>query len=131
RAGATLVERTGDDAVMGVPALKKIREHTRINERIDAWMRQHRPGVHIPVDSPGANFPICKIAKGHGIKVVHLVAPQIWAWGRWRIGKLRRRTDMVLCLLPFEESFFRTRHVPARFIAHPLFDAPISEAELD
>jgi lipid-A-disaccharide synthase len=131
QAGATLVERTGDDAVMGVPGIQKVLDHRRINERIDAWMMRHRPVVHVPVDSPGANFPICKMAKARGIKVVHLVAPQIWAWGRWRIGKLRRRTDMVLCLFPFEESFFRKRRVPARFVGHPLFDAPISEAELD
>jgi lipid-A-disaccharide synthase len=130
-AGAMLVERTGDDAVMGMPGLQKIREHSRINERVQAWMREHRPLVHVPVDSPAANFPICKMAKKLGIKVVHLVAPQIWAWGRWRIGKLRRRTDLVLCLLPFEERFFQKRNVPARFIGHPLFDAMPGEAELD
>src|SRR5690606_14131858 len=43
RAGATIVERTGDDAVMGLPGLKKIREHGRINERVETWMREHRP----------------------------------------------------------------------------------------
>src|ERR1043166_3759289 len=57
RAGATLVERTGDDALVGIPGLKKIREHGRINERIDAWLARHRP-LMIPVDSPGANFQI-------------------------------------------------------------------------
>jgi lipid-A-disaccharide synthase len=131
RAGAKIVERTGDDAVMGMPGLQKIREHGRINERIAAWMRQHQPVVHVPVDSPAANFPICKMAKEMGIKVVHLVAPQIWAWGRWRIGKLRRRTDLVLCLLPFEERFFQKRRVPARFIGHPLFDQIPGSQELD
>jgi lipid-A-disaccharide synthase len=122
-AGASIVEYTGEDAVMGMPGLKKIREHGRINERVTAWIRENRPTVHIPVDSPAANFPLCKIAKREGIKVVHLVAPQIWAWGRWRIHKLRRLTDMVLCLLPFEERFFLKRGVQARFIGHPLFDA--------
>lgn len=131
RAGATIVERTGDDAVMGLPGLQKIREHGRINERIETWIEAHRPAVHVPVDSPAANFPICKIAKSRGCRVVHLVAPQIWAWGRWRIHKLRRLTDLVLCLLPFEESFFLKRHVPARFIGHPLFDHPLDEADLD
>lgn len=131
KAGATIVERTGDDAVMGMPGLKKIREHGKINERIAAWMAEHRPVLHIPVDSPGANFPICKIAKGQGIKVVHLVAPQIWAWGRWRIHKLRRRTDLLLCLLPFEERFFGKRGIPARFIGHPLFDSPPDETALE
>lgn len=129
-AGATIVERTGDDAVMGMPGIEKIREHQRINKRIEAWMESHQVGVHVPVDSPAANFPICAISKKRGIKVVHLVAPQIWAWGPWRIGKLRRLTDMVLCLLPFEEGWFTTRGVPARFIGHPLFDERPSEAAL-
>ncbi len=130
-AGATIVERTGDDAVMGMPGIQKIREHQRINERVERWIVEHKPDVLVPVDSPGANFPICKIAKKHGVKVVHLVAPQIWAWGRWRIGKLRRRTDLVLCVLPFEERFFRKRRVPARFVGHPLFDTQPDWAALD
>src|SRR4051812_241241 len=131
RAGAEIVERTGDDAVIGMPGLKKIREHGRINERVQAWLVANRPAVHVPVDSPAANFPICEMAKATGARVVHLVAPQIWAWGRWRIHKLRRLTDMVLCLLPFEEGFFQKRHVKAKFIGHPLFDDIPEGAGLD
>ncbi len=129
-AGAEIIERTGDDAVMGMPGLAKIREHQRINGRIDAWMAANPVTVHVPVDSPAANFPICEIARRHGAKIVHLVAPQIWAWGRWRIHKLRRLTDLVLCLLPFEERFFTKREVPARYIGHMLFDEPLDEADL-
>lgn len=131
-AGATIIERTGDDAVVGVPGLAKIREHERINQRIAAFLRSH-PDVrlHVPVDSPAANFPICRLAKNAGCRVVHLVAPQIWAWGRWRIHKLRRLTDLVLCLLPFEERFFLKRGVPARFIGHMLFDREPDAASLD
>lgn len=130
-AGATIVERTGQDAVMGMPGLSKIREHARINERVERWIEANRPDVLVPVDSPAANFPICRIAKSRGVRVVHLIAPQIWAWGRWRIGKLRRRTDLVLCVLPFEEPFFRKRGVPARFVGHPLFDRPLDTEALD
>ena len=121
-AGAVVIERTGDDAVMGLPGLAKIREHKQINAKIKRWMAHHKPVLHVPVDSPAANFPIAKMAKAQGTGVVHLVAPQGWAWGRWRVNKLRRLTDMVLCLLPFEEGWFTTRGVPARFIGHPLFD---------
>jgi len=131
RAGATLIERTGDDAVMGMPGLSKILEHKKINNRIDAWMMLNKVAVHVPVDSPAANTSICEIARRHGARVVHLVAPQIWAWGRWRIHKLRRLTDMVLCMLPFEETFFARRNVPARFIGHFLFDRVLNTEELD
>lgn len=131
-AGATVVERTGDDAVMGVPGLAKIRLHQRINHDIDRFIAAH-PEVraHVPVDSPAANGPICDIARARGLRVVHLVAPQIWAWGRWRIHTLRKRTDLILCVLPFEEDFFRKRRVPSRFIGHMLFDRPLDPADLD
>lgn len=131
RAGATIIEHTGDDAVMGMPGLQKIIEHKRINRRIDTWLGEHKVALHVPVDSPAANTPICEIAKRRGMKVVHLVAPQIWAWGRWRIGKLRRLTDLVLCMLPFETAFFTKRRVPAKFIGHFLFDKPLDVAALD
>lgn len=122
RAGATIVERTGDDAVMGMPGLKKIREHKAINGRIREWLRTHPIAVHVPVDSPAANFPVCRLTREAGAKIVHLVAPQLWAWGSWRAKKLRRLTDRVLCLLPFEETWFKARDIPATFVGHPLFD---------
>lgn len=131
RAGATLVHRTGDDAVVGMPGWRDIKRHLRMRREIELWLRGSRPSVHVPVDSPGANFAIARLAKRSGCKVVHLVAPQLWAWGPWRINKLRRRTDHVLCLLPFEEAWFRVRGVPATFIGHPLFDEPLDLEALD
>jgi len=130
-AGATLVERTIDSAVIGVPGLKKIREHLKVMARIDRWMKKHQVAVHIPVDSPGANDPICDISRRRGARVVHLVAPQVWAWGRWRARQLRRRTDLLLCLFDFEVRFFERRGIPARYIGHPFFDVPLDLQSLD
>ena len=132
RAGAEVIETTGDDAVVGVPGWEKIRQHLEMNKRIRSWLQEHpEVGLHVPVDSPAANFPICKISKKLGRRVVHLVAPQLWAWGPWRINKLRRCTDLVLCLLPFEETFFKKRGVNARFVGHPLFDETLDLPTLD
>ncbi|MBL8745612.1 MAG: hypothetical protein JNK58_04555 [Phycisphaerae bacterium] len=131
QAGAILVHRTGDDAVVGFPGWKDIKRHLRMRREIDLWLRGSKPTVHVPVDSPGANFAIAKAAKRQGCRVVHLVAPQLWAWGPWRINKLRRRTDHVMCLLPFEEAWFKVRGVPATFVGHPLFDEQLDTAALD
>lgn len=130
-AGAELVELTTRDAVMGVPGAQKIVEHIRINRRIDDWLDRNRIAVHVPVDSPDANFSIAALAKGRGARVAHLVAPQVWAWRQHRIKKLRRLTDMVMCVLPFEEAWFRNRGVPATFVGHPLFERPLDFAALD
>ena len=131
RAGAEIIASTGDDAVVGAPGWDTIKRYLRIRRDIADWMRANRPTVHIPVDSPGANFTIAKSAKRLGIKVTHLVAPQLWAWGPWRIGKLKRCTDHVLCLLPFEAAWFERRGVRATFIGHPLFDEPLDFDAID
>jgi lipid-A-disaccharide synthase len=129
-AGATIIERTGEAAVMGIPGVGKILEHVRMNRRIEEWLDTQRLALHIPVDSPDANFPICRLAKERGMRVVHLVAPQLWAWREGRIKKLRRLSDLVLCVLPFEENWFLKRGMKARFVGHPLFDQPLDEVSL-
>ena len=129
-AGATIVGRTGQKAVMGMPGPAKIAEHFAIQRDIKKWLAQGLARVHVPVDSPAANFPICKLTRPAGMTIIHLVAPQMWAWGAWRVRKLRRLTNKVLCLLPFEEDWFLQRGVAARFIGHPLFDVPLDAATL-
>ncbi len=129
-AGATLVETTAADGAMGLTAIGRFTSVRREVKRIERWSRQYRVLVHVAVDSPAANFPICRVMRRTGARVVHLVAPQMWAWGRWRLGKLRARTDLVLCFLPFEEQWFRDRDVPARFIGHPRMNRQIDAADL-
>lgn len=131
KAGATIVHRTGDDAVVGIPGRRDVQRFWKTRGEIKRWLRASRPTVHIPVDSPSANIHIAHLAKRYESKVIHLVAPQLWAWGQWRISKLRERTDHVLCLLPFEEAWFEVRGVPATFIGHPLFDEPLDFEALD
>ena len=58
--------------------------------------------------------------KGLGIPVVYLVAPQVWAWRRGRVRTMRRIIDLLLCIFPFEEAFFREHRVPVTYIGHPL-----------
>jgi lipid-A-disaccharide synthase len=135
RAGAELVEDTCANPVMGLPGPRVIASHLALNRRIgarmDAMLRGEGLDLHIAVDSPAANFPACKQAKRRGVRVVHLAAPQLWAWAPWRIRKLRRLTNKVLCLLPFEEEWFGSRGVPATFIGHPIFDTEIDGEALE
>lgn len=129
-AGATIVEQTSRDGAMGLNSLSKVLYVRKQIGAIKRWAEQYRVLAHVPVDSPAANFPICKVMHKRGARVIHLVAPQIWAWGRWRIRKLRRLTDLVLCLLPFEEQWFNDRNVPARFIGHPIINRELNIQQL-
>ncbi|MEY3027799.1 MAG: hypothetical protein RLZZ238_2696 [Planctomycetota bacterium] len=130
-AGARMLGRTADDGVMGLAGATKILEVRALHGRIVKWVRENPIAVHVPVDSPSANLPLCARLKPMGARIVNLVAPQLWAWAPWRIGKLRRISDVLLCLLPFEEEWFRARGVTAKFVGHPVLSQPLDQAALD
>ncbi len=75
------------------------------------------------IDSPTLHVPLAGRAHALGVPVLYYVAPQMWAWGSYRIYKLRHRTTIVASILPFEEAFFRNQGVNARYVGHPLADA--------
>jgi len=88
----------------------------------DRYFRHHRPDAVVVIDYPGFNWWIARRAKAHGIPVFYYAPPQIWAWGSWRVKKMRRFVDHVLCGLPFEAKWFADRGCRAVFVGHPYFD---------
>ena len=130
-AGAQIILDTTHDAVMGIPGLGKILEHKKMNKQIERWLDSNKVALHMPVDSPAANFPISKLSKARGIPVYQLVAPQLWAWAPWRIRKTKRLIDKLLCILPFEEDWFRQRGVDAEYVGHPIFSEIYDDDAID
>ena len=72
---------------------------------------------------PGFNWLLAKRAKAYGIPVCYFLPPQVWGWGQWRVKKMRRYVDFVLCTLPFEETWLREHGVNAVNIGHPFFES--------
>jgi lipid-A-disaccharide synthase len=98
--------------------------------RADRYFRHKRPDAIILIDYPGFHWWLARRAHFHGIPVFYFVPPQLWAWGGWRVNKMRRWVDHVLCALPFEESWYQSRGVAAHYVGHPYFDE-LSEQPLD
>jgi lipid-A-disaccharide synthase len=90
--------------------------------RADRLFRHQRPDAVVLIDYPGFNWWLARRAHFHGIPVFYFVPPQLWAWAGWRVGKMRRWVDHVLCSLPFEEGWYRARGVMAHYVGHPYFD---------
>ncbi len=53
------------------------------------------------------------------VPIIQLVAPTVWAWGAWRAKKFETAFDKILCLFPFEPSYFNLAKTDAVFVGHP------------
>ena len=121
--GATLVKHYRHMAFMGfvevVANLPKVLGN--INE-CKADMIRFQPDVVILVDYPGFNLRIAEFAHRKGMKVCYYISPQVWAWKRRRVKKIKRYVDRMLVILPFEEPFYKSYGVNVTFVGHPLLD---------
>lgn len=81
------------------------------------------PDVLVLVDYPGFNLRIAEFAKEKGIKVCYYISPQIWAWKKNRIKKIKQNVDEMMVILPFEEQYYAERGMKVHYVGHPLLDA--------
>jgi len=82
----------------------------------------YEPEVIILIDYPGFNLRIAQFAKEQNIRVVYYVSPQIWAWKKNRIHKMKRDVDTMIPILPFEKEFYEKNNYEAHYVGHPLLD---------
>lgn len=75
------------------------------------------------VDNPGLNLRYAYFAKGAGLRVFYYIAPQVWAWGPWRMYWIKKRVDHVLVILPFEKPLFDQAGMRCTFVGNPILDA--------
>lgn len=88
--------------------------------KLVAAARAERPDLAILTDSPDFHFRLARQLKRMGVPVVYYVAPQVWAWRQGRTRVMQKIIDLLVCIFPFEEAFFRERGVQAMYAGHPL-----------
>ena len=114
-----------DLSVMGVaevlPRLPLILR--RIRQTI-ADIIAKNPAVVVTIDSPDFCFRVAKGLRDSGYKgkMVHYVAPTVWAWRAERAKKVAALYDGILCLLPFEPGYFIREGMRAEFVGHSVLE---------
>ena len=123
RAGVSLQYRVEKLAFMGVV---EVGRHLRMLRQVLTDMRRalrdRRPDVLVLIDYPGFNLLLAEAARRYGIPSVYYIPPKVWAWGKWRIGRMRQSISSVVCILPFELSMYRKHGLNAKFVGHPLLE---------
>ena len=110
-------------AVMGLAeVLRHLPRLLRLRRTLVARFVAARPQVFVGIDAPEFNLGLAARLKARGLCTVQYVSPQVWAWRQGRVRTIGRACDLVLCLLPFETSFYASHGVQAQFVGHPLAD---------
>ncbi|MGC1294755.1 MAG: lipid-A-disaccharide synthase [Alloacidobacterium sp.] len=124
--GFRRIVRAEDVAVMGITEI--IRHIPRIYgeyRKLKASIAKERPDASILIDFPDVNLSLARTLHKQGIPVIYFVSPQLWAWKKYRIHRVRRYVDRMLVIFPFEALFYREHGVKAAFVGHPLAEVPL------
>jgi lipid-A-disaccharide synthase len=129
--GCSTVEKLENISVVGI--MEAIPKYLKIKKAFQKAVSELDKGVDllVVVDFPGFNLKLLEEAKKRGIKTVYFIAPQVWAWGKGRIPKIVKNTDVLISIWPFEKEIYRNYLDSFRFeyVGHPLLDIIKTETE--
>lgn len=82
------------------------------------------PQAVLLVDSPAFTLRLAKAlrTKGYSGKIIQLICPSVWAWGKKRIDQMADTLDLLLTIYPFEPAYFTPTKLPVYYVGNPILD---------
>lgn len=122
-AGVELLQNMLEHSATGIlEVLGSVRFFLKAMDRVVHTAIREKARACVLIDSPDFNLRIAGRIKRAGIPVSYYVSPQVWAWRSGRVRKIRRDTDEVMAILPFEVDWYRERGTEVHFVGHPTLD---------
>ncbi len=116
-----------DLSVMGLAEVlpRYLHLRRRLRETVAAAL-EAAPDVLITIDSPDFCLRVARQVRRRNpaIRIVHYVAPSVWAWRAGRAARMARHVDQVLALLPFEPPYMEAAGMDCDFVGHPVVAEP-------
>ena len=123
-AGADVVKHYRELAFMGfTQVVMNLRTILRNIEACKKDILAFKPDALVLIDYPGFNLRIAEWAHDRGIPVHYYISPQVWAWKKGRVHKIKKVVDRMYVILPFEKEWYARYEVAVDFVGHPLLDA--------
>ncbi|OGP60228.1 MAG: lipid-A-disaccharide synthase [Deltaproteobacteria bacterium RBG_13_61_14] len=136
QAGARLLLDFSQVGVVGIlEVIPNLRRFYQAYCQLLASLETERPDLILLLDLPDFNLFFAGRAKARHpeIPILYYISPQVWAWRKGRVKKIKRVINQMLVLFPFEKDFYRRHGVEVEFVGHPLQDqaqASASQEEL-
>jgi lipid-A-disaccharide synthase len=123
-AGVKLLVNASETAVVGLTeVISKFGTIFRIIRQARKSLDEMKPELVILIDYPDFNLNfIAPAAKKRNIKIFYYISPQVWAWRKSRINKIKRLVDKMAVILPFEVDTYAKKGFAVDYVGHPLLD---------
>ena len=123
-AGVQLLVNASETAVVGLTeVISKFGTLFRIIRQVKKSLDVMKPQLVILIDYPDFNLNfVAPAAKKRGIKIFYYISPQVWAWRKSRIYKIKRLVDKMAVILPFEVDTYAEKGFAVDYVGHPLLD---------
>ena len=123
-AGSELFKHYSAMAVMGFwEVLINLLKFKRYLNQTTRDIEQFKPDAVIFVDFAGFNLRLVRKIQLLKCHKFYYIAPKIWAWNQKRANVIKKYIEMAFVILPFEETFFKSYHVPVSYVGNPVCDA--------
>ena len=121
--GMTLTFHVAEMSFMGfVEVVKHLPLIRSVERTLEQLLILKKPDVVVLIDYPGFNLRFARIVKKYGIKVIYYISPQVWAWKKGRVKKMKELIDRMLVVFPFEVPIYEQEQIPVQFVGHPLVE---------
>jgi lipid-A-disaccharide synthase len=122
-AGMELIFHVKELSFMGfLEVVKHLPVIKAVEKTLAAVVDAKRPDVLLLIDYPGFNLRFARRTRRPGMKVIYYISPQVWAWNRGRVLKMRPFIDRMLVVFPFEKDIYTKAGIDAEFVGHPLLE---------
>jgi lipid-A-disaccharide synthase len=123
-AGVKLLANASIMAVVGLTeVISKFSTLFRIIRQVKKSLDEMKPELVILIDYPDFNLNfVAPAARKRNIKIFYYISPQVWAWRKSRINKIKRLIDKMVVILPFEVDAYAAKGFAVHYVGHPLLD---------
>ena len=100
-----------------------ISKYLKMIRRLKNYIIKNDYDLVLTIDSPDFNYNLVNQLRksNYKNKIIHVVAPTVWAWRSYRARKFANIFDEIFLLFNFEKKYFNFDNLNKTFIGHPIF----------
>ena len=114
------IDRMG--AVGVIELLGDLSHYLSVYRKLAGEIKNGLYAAVILIDYPTLNLRLAGLCHKYSCPALFFISPQVWAWRKGRIKKIRRTVDKMFVIFPFEEVLFKREGINAEFIGHPFVE---------